>query len=72
VYQVVLQGLGKFSWPTLCMLESSAIENFRKYLKIKTVHPNPDYAGALKFLKDMANEIGLELQVIEVRIYTHK
>lgn len=46
--------------------DKRAIENFRNYLRIKTVHPAPDYQGCLKFLINMAEEIGLEHKVIEV------
>ena len=45
---------------------NKAIENFQKYLKIKTVHPNPDYVGCVKFLQEMAAEIGLKFEVVEV------
>ena len=44
-----------------------AIENFRNYLKIKTLHPNPDYEGCVKFLTGIADEIGLECEVFEVK-----
>lgn len=44
-----------------------AIENFRNYLRIKTVHPNPDYEGCVKFLAGIAKELGLEHEIIEVK-----
>lgn len=38
-----------------------------EYLRIKTVHPEPDYASAIKFLKSYASEIGVDhYQEIEV------
>lgn len=43
-----------------------AIENFRNYLRIKTVHPNPDYVECVKFLIGIAEELGLEHEIIEV------
>lgn len=50
----------------LHMSSERAVENFRNYLRIKTVHPNPDYVGCLKFLTGMAKDIGLEHEIIEV------
>lgn len=47
----------------------TAIENFGKYLRIKTVHPKPDYDGCVKFLTEIAKEIGLEHEIIEVQHY---
>lgn len=47
-------------------MDQLAIENFRNYLRIKTVHPNPDYEGCVEFLVKMADEIGLEHKIIEV------
>lgn len=44
----------------------SAIENFRNYLRIKTVHPNPDYELCVKFLTGIAKELELEHEIIEV------
>ncbi|XP_030855958.1 aminoacylase-1-like [Strongylocentrotus purpuratus] len=46
--------------------EDPAVTNFRRYLRIKTVEPDPDYAGAIEFLKEMAGEMGLPVQCIEV------
>ena len=31
-----------------------------EYLRIKTVHPEPDYSSAVKFLKAYAEEIGVD------------
>lgn len=47
----------------------NAIENFRNYLRIKTVHPNPDYEICVKFLTGIAKELGLEHEIIEVCKY---
>ena len=47
-------------------MDSLAIDNFRKYLKIKTVHPHPDYDGCVKFLIGMAESIGMTHKIIEV------
>ncbi|XP_071804989.1 aminoacylase-1-like [Asterias amurensis] len=46
--------------------EDQAVTNFRTYLRIKTVHPNPDYDGALLFLRRMADELKLPYQIVEV------
>ncbi|XP_022100151.1 aminoacylase-1-like isoform X3 [Acanthaster planci] len=46
--------------------EDQAVSNFREYLRIKTVHPEPDYAGALLFLQRMATELGLPYEIVEV------
>ena len=46
--------------------DCKAIENFRNYLRIKTVHPNPDYQGCLNFLLSIAKELELEHKIIEV------
>ena len=41
-------------------LDSLAVEKLIQYLKIKTVHPKPDYAGAIQFLKGYATEAGFD------------
>ncbi|KAL3853625.1 hypothetical protein ACJMK2_017156 [Sinanodonta woodiana] len=46
--------------------EDPAVTNFREYLRIKTVHPRPDYDGAIAFLGRMSEEIGLPMKQIEV------
>ncbi|PVU97428.1 hypothetical protein BB561_000538 [Smittium simulii] len=46
-------------------MEAQSVTRFRKYLQIKSVHPNPDYWGIVEFLKEQAQEIGLEFQVVE-------
>lgn len=46
--------------------EDPAVTNFRRYLRIKTVEPDPDYAGAIEFLKEMSREMGLPVQCVEV------
>ncbi|ELT90864.1 hypothetical protein CAPTEDRAFT_184037 [Capitella teleta] len=45
--------------------ENQATANFREYLRVNTMQPNPDYAGAADFLTRMANELGLPYQVHE-------
>lgn len=45
--------------------EDQAVTNFREYLRIKTVHPNPDNDGALAFLEKMAKELDLPYQMVE-------
>jgi hypothetical protein len=43
-----------------------AIQRFVEYIQIKTVQPEPDYENALKFLKNYAQELGLEYQAITI------
>ncbi|XP_077862170.1 aminoacylase-1-like [Saccoglossus kowalevskii] len=46
--------------------EDQAVTNFREYLRIKTVHPDADYDGAIQFLERMAKELELPFKCIEV------
>jgi aminoacylase len=41
-----------------------AIQRFVEYIQIKTVQPEPDYKSALEFLKNYAQELGLEYRTI--------
>jgi aminoacylase len=43
-----------------------AIQRFVEYIQIKTVQPEPDYNSALKFLKNYAQELGLEYRIITI------
>ncbi|KAK3873823.1 hypothetical protein Pcinc_017148 [Petrolisthes cinctipes] len=45
--------------------EHPAVTNFRNYIRIKTVQPNPDYASCTRFLQQQAQELGAEFQVVE-------
>jgi len=45
--------------------EHIAVTNFREYLRIKTVHPEPDYESAITWLKKQAVDIGLEFHIVE-------
>ncbi|KAI9293384.1 aminoacylase-1A-like protein [Neoconidiobolus thromboides FSU 785] len=45
--------------------EHRAVTNFRKYLRIKTVQPTPDYESCKSFLIKLGDELGLESKVIE-------
>ncbi|KAJ9058836.1 adenylate cyclase [Entomophthora muscae] len=45
--------------------ESLAVANFRRYLRIRTVHPKPDYRSCSVFLRGLAEEIGLDFKEIE-------
>lgn len=47
------------------MTEDAAVSRFRDFLRIETVQPKPDYATCTSFLRQQANEIGLEVKVIE-------
>lgn len=46
-------------------MAEKAIEKFVEYLKIPTVHPDPDYSEAIKFLVQYAEELDLKSQVTE-------
>ncbi|OMJ20661.1 Aminoacylase-1 [Smittium culicis] len=46
-------------------MEPESVSRFREYLRIESVHPNPDYYGVADFLKKQAEEIGVEYQCIE-------
>lgn len=42
------------------------VERFRQYLRIRTVHPTPDYESAVRFLVSVAESIGFDhVQVVE-------
>ncbi|KAJ3291012.1 adenylate cyclase, partial [Borealophlyctis nickersoniae] len=45
--------------------EHIAVTTFRDYLRIKTVQPNPDYAGCKAFLQRLAEELGLKFSAVE-------
>ena len=45
--------------------EHPSVTLFREYLRIKTVHPTPDYYGAAAFLKSAAEKKGLKYQTHE-------
>lgn len=47
--------------------DDRAVQNFREYLKIRSVHPKPDYDGCINFLKKLAAEIGLKSKVIKLK-----
>jgi aminoacylase len=40
--------------------ENTAVHKLVEYLRIKTVHPEPDYTSAVKFLSEYAREIGFD------------
>ncbi|KAL7750149.1 adenylate cyclase [Sorochytrium milnesiophthora] len=40
--------------------EHQAVTTFRDYLRVKTVHPNPDYLSVSVFLRKLAADVGLE------------
>ncbi|KAK7075033.1 adenylate cyclase [Halocaridina rubra] len=45
--------------------EHPSVTNFRNYIRIKTVQPNPDYATCTQYLQGQAKELGAEFQVVE-------
>ncbi|KAI8055333.1 aminoacylase-1A-like protein [Syncephalis plumigaleata] len=42
-----------------------AVDNFRKYLRIRTVQPTPDYEGCAAFLKELAADVGFQYRRVE-------
>ncbi|XP_078485527.1 aminoacylase-1 isoform X1 [Ciona intestinalis] len=48
-----------------------AVQKFREYIRIKTVHPKPDYKSAIAFLDNYGKELGLENQHIEIYDENH-
>ncbi|KAK4878818.1 hypothetical protein RN001_011324 [Aquatica leii] len=50
-------------WKNLNEANQKALDNFREYLRIPSVHPNIDYEPCVKFLKKLANDVGLEFSV---------
>jgi len=55
----VLVSIGVHATTATTTDKAAAIERFRRYLQIKTVHPTPDYLAAARFLKSEASRIGL-------------
>uniref|UniRef100_A0A8C4HJE2 N-acyl-aliphatic-L-amino acid amidohydrolase n=1 Tax=Dicentrarchus labrax TaxID=13489 RepID=A0A8C4HJE2_DICLA len=47
-------------------VEDPSVSLFREYLRLRTVHPDPDYDAALRFLDRIAEELGLPMKKIEV------
>ncbi|XP_068247489.1 aminoacylase-1-like [Palaemon carinicauda] len=47
------------------MAENPSVTNFRNYIRIRTVHPNPDYDACANYLESQAKELGAEFQKIE-------
>ncbi|PKA55434.1 amidohydrolase [Apostasia shenzhenica] len=45
--------------------EGDQVNRFQQYLRIRTAHPNPDYAGAVSFLSVQAVSIGLQTLTLE-------
>uniref|UniRef100_A0A1B6LLK0 N-acyl-aliphatic-L-amino acid amidohydrolase n=1 Tax=Graphocephala atropunctata TaxID=36148 RepID=A0A1B6LLK0_9HEMI len=48
------------------ILDDKAVQSFKEYLRIKSVHPSCDYGGCIKFLKACANSLKLPVVVYEV------
>ncbi|NXG37205.1 ACY1 protein, partial [Dromaius novaehollandiae] len=46
--------------------EDPSVTLFREYLKINTVHPEPDYDAAVRFLERVGTDLGLACQKVEV------
>uniref|UniRef100_A0A8C8Z4R6 Aminoacylase-1 n=1 Tax=Prolemur simus TaxID=1328070 RepID=A0A8C8Z4R6_PROSS len=46
--------------------EHPSVTLFRRYLRIRTVQPKPDYGAAVAFLEERAHQLGLSCQKVEV------
>ncbi|KAF6098438.1 aminoacylase 1 [Phyllostomus discolor] len=46
--------------------EHPSVTLFRRYLRIRTVHPEPDYGAAVAFLEERGRQLGLGCQKVEV------
>lgn len=46
--------------------EASAVTRFRDYLRIPTVHPEPDYKPVADWLVKQGHEVGLQVEVHEL------
>ncbi|PVU88554.1 hypothetical protein BB561_005787 [Smittium simulii] len=49
----------------MTVAEPDCISRFREFVRIKTVHPNPDYEASKQYLISQAKDIGLTYQVVE-------
>ncbi|OMJ28908.1 Aminoacylase-1 [Smittium culicis] len=47
-------------------MEPACISRFREYLQVNTMQPTPDYAACERYLKNQADEIGLEFKALEL------
>jgi aminoacylase len=47
-------------------LDTQAVNNFREYLRIPTVHPNINYDACVKFLENQAKSLDLPIKVYHV------
>lgn len=45
--------------------QDTPITRFQRYLRIKTAHPEPDYASAVFYLKSQAKSIGIQHRTME-------
>lgn len=46
--------------------DAVAVENFRSYLKIPSVHPNVNYDGCVKFIQQQGNQLNLKFEIYEI------
>ncbi|XP_012270733.1 aminoacylase-1 [Orussus abietinus] len=54
------------SLPTRTQLDATAVENFREYLRIPSVHPDVEYDGCVTFLRKQAKSLDLPLRIYHV------
>ncbi|EFJ33193.1 hypothetical protein SELMODRAFT_406809 [Selaginella moellendorffii] len=51
--------------PPTAQEDAAALDRFKRYLQIPSVHPNPDYSATTDFLLAIAGELGLASRVLE-------
>ncbi|XP_050305097.1 aminoacylase-1-like isoform X2 [Anthonomus grandis grandis] len=47
-------------------LDAQAVNNFREYLQIPSVHPNVNYEPCVKFLQSQAEGLGLPIKIVTI------
>ncbi|KAJ8952139.1 hypothetical protein NQ318_018475 [Aromia moschata] len=47
-------------------LDTQAVNNFREYLQIPSVHPDVNYDACVKFLEKQAKSLGLPIKIVTI------
>ncbi|KAF5307412.1 hypothetical protein FQR65_LT06926 [Abscondita terminalis] len=50
-------------WKNLSEIDQKAVDNFREYIRIPSVHPNVNYEPCVTFLEALAKDVGLDVNV---------
>ncbi|XP_015601139.1 aminoacylase-1 [Cephus cinctus] len=54
------------SLPSKSQLDTTAVENFREYLRIPSIHPDVNYDDCIKFLEKQAKSLDLPIKIYHV------